>query len=444
MSSNPKRVSNISVSNLFGWASYKLPFPNQDDPEKSKITIFYGDNGSGKTTLLNLVYCLLSSVAGRGEKTYIARTPFSRFAISFGDGTTVEAIRVAPNVLGTYSVEINDPIGSRQVFKLVADQENAITRDETSDACLDALRALNVHLFYLPDDRRVRTTVTRLFSPRPRQGTGYVIVEDEAGADYFETAADRARARERVGRQIDVVEIVRRVHAWLRTNVISASSQGEIGVNSIYLDLLTRLATPWDSSERDVPKLRQIEERLGVLAKRNAEFAVFGLTAPIPAGSLLALLASVPQGREPTIATVFQPYLNSLEARLDALSETYRVISTFVSVLFTPKKFSISVSEGIKIEDRRANAISPALLSSGEKQLLTLLCSTLLARQRATLFLIDEPELSLNIKWQRMLIDALSQCSANSSIQYVLCSHSLEILSKHKDQRVELEGGEGE
>src|SRR6185503_8346786 len=100
----------------------------------------------------------------------------------------------------------------------------------------------------------------------------------------------------------------------------------------------------------------------------------------------------------------------------------YQVVSTFVSVMnqfYAPKRFSFTVQEGISIFDKRGAPLEPQLLSSGERQLLTLFCTTVLARDQAALFLIDEPELSLNIKWQRKLVDALLECSANSTIQYL-------------------------
>ena len=66
-----------------------------------------------------------------------------------------------------------------------------------------------------------------------------------------------------------------------------------------------------------------------------------------------------------------------------------------------------------------------------------LCCNTLVARERSSLFLIDEPELSLNIKWQRKLVDSLLGLAVNRNIQFMLATHS-ELLAPHEQSVLEL------
>lgn len=87
---------------------------------------------------------------------------------------------------------------------------------------------------------------------------------------------------------------------------------------------------------------------------------------------------------------------------------------------------------------RHGSRLDPNLLSSGEKQLLLLLSNTILARETAAIFLIDEPELSLNVKWQRSLVDAILKCAEGSKIQFLLASHSLELITQHRRNAVRL------
>jgi predicted ATPase len=60
------------------------------------------------------------------------------------------------------------------------------------------------------------------------------------------------------------------------------------------------------------------------------------------------------------------------------------------------------------------------------------------ARDVASVFIIDEPELSLNIKWQRELIRALLECIEGSRGQFVMASHSTELFARHRDAVVRL------
>lgn len=55
----------------------------------------------------------------------------------------------------------------------------------------------------------------------------------------------------------------------------------------------------------------------------------------------------------------------------------------------------------LKEGNREDVPISLTALSSGEKQLFILLTEALLQRECNYLFIADEPELSLHVKWQR-------------------------------------------
>ena len=52
------------------------------------------------------------------------------------------------------------------------------------------------------------------------------------------------------------------------------------------------------------------------------------------------------------------------------------------------------------------------------------------------IIIIDEPEISLNIKWQRRLLSTLNYFVRDSKAQFVVATHSFEILSSHSDNTV--------
>jgi len=79
------------------------------------------------------------------------------------------------------------------------------------------------------------------------------------------------------------------------------------------------------------------------------------------------------------------------------------------------------------------------MLSSGERHLLLLFCNSFVAVDRPSILMIDEPELSLNIKWQRKLIYSLLDCIGESPVQYLFATHSMELLAQHRDKVAKLE-----
>lgn len=76
------------------------------------------------------------------------------------------------------------------------------------------------------------------------------------------------------------------------------------------------------------------------------------------------------------------------------------------------------------------------ILSSGEKHLLILLTLFVIEGDRKNLFMVDEPEISLNIKWQRKLSHLLKDLAPNSEI--ILASHSPSIVYDCPKTLVEL------
>jgi predicted ATPase len=70
-------------------------------------------------------------------------------------------------------------------------------------------------------------------------------------------------------------------------------------------------------------------------------------------------------------------------------------------------------------------------LSSGERQILTMLFSaTRMSTSDTGIFLIDEPELSLHVDWQRIILTELN--AQAPSRQIIACTHSPEVGADHE------------
>src|SRR4051795_327933 len=108
-------------------------------------------------------------------------------------------------------------------------------------------------------------------------------------------------------------------------------------------------------------------------------------------------------------------------ARLDALSPIADIMTLLIQELnsfLKRKQAYFDIYQGWSVQSRTGR-IPLATLSSGEKQLFLLLCSAFLSRQSRCVFLIDEPELSLNVYWQRALPRTLQRIVEGVPTQYV-------------------------
>ncbi len=69
-----------------------------------------------------------------------------------------------------------------------------------------------------------------------------------------------------------------------------------------------------------------------------------------------------------------------------------------------------------------SDILEPYNLSSGEKQILAILLTVLVEDNKPYVLLMDEPEVSLHIEWQKQLIDLILELNPN--VQIILTTHS--------------------
>lgn len=102
----------------------------------------------------------------------------------------------------------------------------------------------------------------------------------------------------------------------------------------------------------------------------------------------------------------------------------------------TGKCIEIKGGSDPKLVVKTENGITIGLgdLSSGEKQILLILIKVLLQEKKPAILIMDEPEISLHIKWQQALIDIIR--TLNPSCQIILATHSPSILSKGWSDKV--------
>lgn len=72
--------------------------------------------------------------------------------------------------------------------------------------------------------------------------------------------------------------------------------------------------------------------------------------------------------------------------------------------------------------DQFGTTLLPYSLSSGEKQLLVVMLTTLVQDSEPSVLLMDEPEISLHIEWQQQLIKRVR--SLNPHVQIIMTTHS--------------------
>ncbi len=135
--------------------------------------------------------------------------------------------------------------------------------------------------------------------------------------------------------------------------------------------------------------------------------------------------------------SLLEIYRQALEARsqqrLEILSKT-RKFGEAVNRFLDNKRITL----GTKPDPKRRRAISVSSqgrtygvngLSSGERQIVTMLYSASRTQVASGIFLIDEPELSLHVDWQRIVLQEIKNQAPDRQI--IACTHSPEVGADH-------------
>ena len=438
---HPIGIIGIEVLSLFGRYDYKIDFAKHDDAEFSRLSLLYGDNGTGKTTILKLLFHLLSLAGPRDHMIHIARTPFQQFKIVFSNGSTLQAVKPKTLLTGSYKVTLTMPDDSGITAEVEADSDTgAVGRSSIRRQLMKIVTIVsefNIDVLYLADTRDLEgDTVPRGERKQYLNRRSWELSENER---YNER--HRLLSREHERSASNLIESIRRTEQWLKTETIRASSIGETDARQSYAHILHTIATAEAPAGGELRmQVSKLESELRELERTSSEFAEVGLGSTLEAELLAESLASTHQIRLPVIVQVLRSFLNGQRAKLDALSEIYEKMDRFVKIAnayLWDKAVRLHVYDGFTIRSPDQE-LDPDNLSSGEKHLLLLLLNVFTSSDRSPLFVIDEPELSLNIKWQRKLISSLLELSENTNCQFLMATHSIELLTMHREYVVHL------
>ena len=126
--------------------------------------------------------------------------------------------------------------------------------------------------------------------------------------------------------------------------------------------------------------------------------------------------------------------IDELEVEKLILSSINLLVDKFNTFLINEKKLVVNSHEVfIEIGDERHSVNE---LSSGERHILTFLALVLFEGQGRDFLVIDEPEISLNIRWQRELMSLFS--ALLPSTQIIVASHSAALAKRNPNYLAEL------
>jgi AAA15 family ATPase/GTPase len=447
MSDNPT-IARVTAEGLHEQFGFEINL-------KPGLNILYGKNGRGKTTLLHLLANIIELDL---ERFNFIR--FSRITLETSKGDVVELVKTDGS--GPPNLSINKSSTS-------FDGSNG----SLSDAEVSSLRgALGATPTYLPAFRsileRTRDSSRSRYMPPERREAEFDAVlrrEIQCIREYFESAADQREyhysrqsrdepytiaektllCREWFGRFVPVIRYpsINDVESslseeWRRAAIETSSREQRMFEN--FFAKIFRIVSGVESN----PSNESNEVLVSSISKMLLEDDSFPGT-PDSKDVFSDLLGTVKSIGAKSVDlhgidnSLLELYRSILEERNSERRKAFQKSQDFESSInrfLDHKTLKIGgvhsrgrARSQVAVTTDGGNSYGLSALSSGERQILTMLYSASRTRYQSGIFLIDEPELSLHIDWQRIILKELQNQSPGR--QLIACTHSPEVGADH-------------
>lgn len=445
-------VKSIKIEGLFEIFNYKIEYPTSEN-----VLIITGPNGFGKTQVLNILFnlfnrkflffnklifdkitvCLSENIKIVIDKTSISnenqlelidfdedlktqKTPKKDLKFAFYEND--KEIEVF-----NYSVDLNE-----NLIRTI-DRYLPVTRltpdkwiDRRNDQTVGIDELLNIYVDQLPAE--ISKNILRIKTPKANEILKSINVHLIKEQRLFKKVSNPEKNYRSERDQTIMIETIQTYANELRELIIEKSQQSFIISQSLDSTYPNRLISEKSRVSKD-----EYDERFAKLKIKQDKLTRNGLYE-----SKQKVLSFSQDDAKALLV-----YLNDLEQKLSVFDELLEKLELFTSILndrrFTYKSIAIDREKGFYFKTTKDKVLDLNELSSGEQHEVVLLYELIFKTRPGILVLIDEPEISLHISWQKEFLDDLLRIIKIQDFQVLIATHSPSIINDRWDLVYNLE-----
>lgn len=435
-------ISNIKIKGLFGNRDVDIQF-------SSRACILIGENGLGKTTILSIINTLLSgdiqdlnldifdsiTIELKGHQIFeLTSEILKQFQKGFkyiSEDIDIHAYKLfewkflekKDILIGNLNPStISSFIRNDQKLCSIFDSFlvnyaplifELITENPVVFNLKYSLRQLNLKIIYLPTYRRIEADLSKLISDIDRHKK-YINPPQKRDYYFFQEDSKIEDLKNNPYIHFGMKDINSAINN-LTSRIIESSVKGYSQVSG---KMITELIK---SSSYFYEKLEFDTNQIDIVLKRIGK--------SIGDESRNVIIEDVKSGKirqKPLLVSFLQSLLDLYKKQKiydSSLKSFVKACNAFLyDKIFIYDESLVNIGLYYKNDKKLVSKISLDKLSSGEKQLIALLAMSHLEINRRVIILIDEPELSLSIVWQKKLLPTLLE--APLCTQILAVTHS--------------------
>ncbi|MGR5122311.1 AAA family ATPase [Vibrio harveyi] len=433
------RLINLTIDGLFGYFDHQINF------EESKVKIITAPNGYGKTVCLKILESIFSE-----NFNYFKRIEFSTIKLDTDQGfieliknkkTTQESnhhIEIKDNngnlfELKNVSLEsIEFPLSSVERFvPYLTRIEKDLWMDTKNDDTIDISEIISRYPEYLPDSSFDVDTPEWL--SQFCNSIKVHFIQDQRLITK-ENSEYKARRGVQVHHTETILMYAKELSRMIATIGFESSAISQSLDSSFPVRLMTR--------KYQIDSIDNIKTSLSTIQKRREELSSYGL---INSNTQLPQLNVLDEIRDED-RKVLTLYIEDTKKKLEKYNDIYDKINTFATLIknknLTNKEIKFSQEKGFffTLKHDEVNTLPLTHLSSGEQHQIVLLYELIFKVPKNSLILIDEPEISLHVAWQKEFLNDLKEIISLQKMSVIMATHSPTIVGGNWDLVTDLEG----
>ena len=422
-------VTKIKIEGLFGNKNFEIEF-------KNNVLILIGENGSGKTTVLNIIYCVLS-----GKVVSLMKYDFKKIMVYFGkDDVAIEKNQIYKLVDKMYHSRFFRYMQSDSTNEQLLDSiEKVLSTDFNDDFIISELsRKYPIHPQMLRQELKEilnRKDLKDIYQKlnRIKKNCENIIVYLPTYRRIEEELEGLNIEKEKINKQLQKtlirfgMEDVTERYILLTNNIKKLAMEG---FNVVTGQMISKLVTKipqniYKNKKRvDVEIVKTIFNRIGNSIKDIDKKKVIKLieTENLFDGDHTHLLYF--------IIKLIEVYSEQkvIEDKIKKYCDVCNKYLWNKCVLYDEQTVEVYITNKNDLKKK----IDLSKMSSGEKQILYLFSRIYLEDKTNLFILFDEPELSLSIDWQRMIIPDIIK--SKNCTRLIATTHSPFIFENEYDQ----------
>lgn len=413
-------IESIKIQSLYGRFTYYVKF------DKENLTIITGPNGYGKTTILNLISWISKSefnkinnlefkeivvnannrdytIHKKGKKLYLNNKLVSNFINknSIKNKNRNKYYSIFSDIEHTYMEEVFNEVDM-----------NKIICEQYENSLYDRIEK------YFNKAKENKSFIESFKETRD--------IKRDLGKVYF--IQEQRLIKGNIKGEKNIINVIENLPEKFKKIINEVSNNYSSVSNNLDSTYPERLFKTNEGISKDdyQKKILEMNEKFDKLKKYDIS-------------DMKRLLGDINFNEE--FSRALKIYFDDFDEKYKQYEDIIEKLDLFVEIVNNKLKFkSVKVSrvDGIKVLDDSGKKIELEDLSSGEKQEIALFFELIFETEKGTTLLIDEPEISLHVIWQKKFMNDLISVLDKMELKAIVATHSPQIIGTHRDKQIDL------